>query len=83
MDGTLHIWREELISYIIRKKADAMAGKAEPSESINPSFWILFIVGMVILLSLFRGFTAAVESPREAESRRRHKKNRSQDKHRD
>ena len=40
-----------------------MAGQLQDnSTSIGPSFWVLFIVGLVIVLSLFRGFAAAVQN---------------------
>ena len=40
-----------------------MAGQLQDnSTGVGPSFWVLFIVGLVIALSLFRGFAAAVQN---------------------
>lgn len=40
-----------------------MAGQLQDdSTGVGPSFWVLFIVGLVIVLSLFRGFAAAVQN---------------------
>ena len=50
-----------------------MAGEGKSGESIGPAFWVLFIVGLVIVLSLFRGFAAAVENS-SIETKERKKK---------
>ncbi len=52
-----------------------MAGHKKDEGGLGPAFWVLFIVGMVIMLSLFRGFTAAVQnsSTKSAEKKRRRK----------
>ena len=40
-----------------------MAGQLQDnSTGVGPSFWVLFIVGLVVALSLFRGFAAAVQN---------------------
>ena len=50
-----------------------MAGHSRhgEGEGLGPSFWILFIVGLVIVLSLFRGFAAAVGNARRREGTRK------------
>ena len=50
-----------------------MAGQPQDNTSvISPSFWVLFLVGLVIVLSLFRGFSAAVQNAGiQAKERRR------------
>lgn len=53
-----------------------MAGQPQDNNSvIGPSFWVLFLVGLVIVLSLFRGFSAAVQNAGiQAKERRRGKR---------
>ncbi len=52
-----------------------MARHKKDGGDLGPAFWVLFVVGMVVVLSLFRGFMAALQNSFSAkESKRRRKK---------
>ena len=55
-------------------QVQVMAGPPPANDrDLNPAFWVLFIVGLVVVLSLFRGFLAAMENAklRDTEAKRR------------
>ena len=56
--------------FILRRKKMG-TGRESPEEGFSLfKFWILFVVGLVVVLSLFRGFMGGVENAKLREAER-------------
>ena len=54
-----------------RKKKKMASGRESPEEGFSLlKFWILFVVGLIVVLSLFRGFMGGVENAKLREAER-------------
>lgn len=53
------------------KYGGSMARHKKGDGELGPAFWFLFVVGMIVVLSLFRGFVAAVQNSRKGRSEKR------------